>query len=87
VNKIDAPQGSKVSGEVTRVDGRPAKSVSQVKINQQPVGTSQSDIVKPPKIRRDLGVTNAGSNARMASTQSRGPAMQSQARFGGKFMR
>lgn len=83
VNKIDAPQGSKVSGEVTRIDGRPAKSVSQVKINQQPVGTSQSDIAKPPKIRRDLGVTNA----RMASTQSRGPAMQSQARFGGKFMR
>jgi hypothetical protein len=86
VNKIDATQGSKVSGEVVRVDGRPAKPVSQVKINQQPVGTSQPNATQP-KIRRDLGVTKVDGNARMASTQSRGSALQSQGRFGGKFMR
>ena len=87
LNKIDAPQGSKVSGEVVRVDGRPAKPISQVKINQQPVGTSQPNISTPPKIRRDLGVTKVDGNARMASTQSHGPAVQSQAKFNGKFMR
>ena len=87
LKKIDVPQDSKLKGEVTRVDGRPAKVISQGQINQPPVGKLQSDINTAPKIRRDLGVTKVDNNARIAATQSRGPAMQSQARFNGKFMR
>jgi hypothetical protein len=92
-NKIDAPQNSKLGGGITRFDDRSAKSLPQIRGNQQLGGISRSNIVTPPKFRQQLGVTNAGGNQRFASTQFHGPAFQSQARmggsggFGGKFGR
>jgi len=90
LNKIDAPQNSKLGGGITRFDDRPAKSRPQIRGNQQLGGISRSNVVTPPKFRQQLGVTNAGGNQHFASTQFHGPAFQSQGRsggFGGKFGR
>ncbi len=90
LNKLDAPQNSKLGGGITRFDDRPAKSFPLIHGNQRLGGISRSNIVTPPKFRQQLGVTNAGSNQRFASTQFHGPAFQSQGRsggFGGKFGR
>jgi hypothetical protein len=82
-NRLDAQQGSVLKPEVSRVDGRAAKSSGQI---QQPsLGLSKSGIGASPKIRRDFGGANG--NARIASTQFRGSALQSQTRFNGGSMR
>jgi hypothetical protein len=83
LNKTGAQQNSKLGGGITRFDDRSAKSLPQIHGNQQLGGISRSNIATPPKFRQQLGVTNAGSNVRMASTQFHGPAFQSQARSGG----
>jgi hypothetical protein len=83
VNKIGTEQNSRLGGGITRFDDRSAKSLPQIRVNQQPGGISRSNIATPPKFRQQLGVTNAGSYQHFASTQSRGPAFQSQARMGG----
>jgi hypothetical protein len=87
LKKTGAQQNSKLNGVVTRIDDQPAKSISQIRINQQPAAISRSNVGAPPKIRQELGVTNAGSNTRVATTQFHGPAVQSQTRSDGKFAR
>ena len=90
VNKIGAEQNSKLGGGITRFDDRSAKSLPQVHGNPQLGGISRTNIVTPPKFRQQLGVTNAGSNQRFASTQFHAPAFQPQGRsggFGGKMGR
>jgi Caspase domain len=90
LNKMDAPQNSKLGGGITRFDDRPAKSFPQIRGNQQLGGISRSNIVTPPKFRQQFVATNAGNNQRFASTQFHGPAFQSGGRsggFGGKFGR
>jgi hypothetical protein len=89
LNKMDAPQNSKLGGGITRFDDRPAKSFPQIRGNQLG-GISRSNIVTPPKFRQQFVATNAGNNQRFASTQFHGPAFQSGGRsggFGGKFGR
>jgi hypothetical protein len=73
LNRTDA-QHSKLNAEVTHIDERPAKSLSQTRLNQQPTG-----------FRQERAFTNAGSNLRMA--QFHGPAFQSMGRSGGMMMR
>ena len=90
VNKIGAEQNSKLGGGITRFDDRSAKSLPQIHGNPQLGGISRTNIATPPKFRQQLGVTNAGSNQRFASTQFHAPAFQSQGRsggFGGKMGR
>jgi hypothetical protein len=90
MNKIEAPQNSKLGGGTTRFDDRSAKSFAQIHGNQQLGRISRSNTATPPKFRQQLGVTNAGNNQRFASTQFHAPAFQSQGRsggFGGKFGR
>src|SRR5260370_32010832 len=74
---------AKLDGKVTRIDDRPAKSLSQIRIEQQPAGISRSNIVTPPRFQQGPGITNAGSNLHVAS----GPAFQSQPRSSGKLTR
>jgi hypothetical protein len=83
LNKIGAQQNSKLDEKVTRIDDRPAKSLSQIRVEQQPAGISRSNIVTPPRFQQGPGITNAGSNLRVAS----GPAFQSQARSSAKLTR
>jgi hypothetical protein len=83
LNKMDAPQNSKLGGGITRFDDRPAKSFPQIRGNQQLGGISRSNIVTPPKFRQQFVATNAGNNQRFASTQFHGPAFQSGGRSGG----
>jgi hypothetical protein len=90
LNKIGTQQNTKLGGGITRFDDRSAKKLPQIRVNQQPSGISRTNIATPPKFRQPLGITNAGSNQRFASTQFHGPAFQSQARsggFGGRFGR
>jgi hypothetical protein len=87
LNRIGVQKDSKLNGEVTRIDDRPAKSFSQIHINQQPTGVSRSNIGAPP-IHQGLGNTNAGGNVHFASTtEFHGSGFQSQGRSGGMLMR
>ena len=57
LNKTGAQQNSKLGGEITRFDARPAKPLSQIHVNQQPTGISRSNIGTPPKFRQEFGNT------------------------------
>src|SRR6476661_2276089 len=83
LNKIATQQNTKLGGGATRFDDRSAKTLPQIRVNQQPSGISRTNIATPPRFRQPLGITNTGSNQRFASTQFRGPVFQSQARSGG----
>ena len=87
LNKIGAQPNSKLGGETARLDDRSAKSFQPIHVNQQPGGLSRANIATPPKFRQELGLTNGGSDLRMASTQFHGAAVQPQAGSGGKFGR
>jgi hypothetical protein len=73
LNKTDL-QHTKLGSEVTHMDGRPTKSLSQTHINQQ-----------PNRFRQEHAFTNGGNNFRMA--QFHGPAFQSMGRSGGMMRR
>jgi hypothetical protein len=73
LNKTDA-QHSKLNAEVTHIDERPAKSLSQTRVNQPPTG-----------FRQEHAFTNSGNNLHMA--QFHGPAFQPMGRSGGMMMR
>jgi len=88
LNKIGTQQNTKLGGGITRFDDRSAKKLPQIRVNQQPSGISRTNIATPPKFRQPLGITNAGSNQRFASTQFHGPAFQARSGgFGGRFGR
>jgi hypothetical protein len=73
LNKTD-PQHSKLGSAVTLTDQRPAKLLSQARVNQQPNG-----------FRQDRAFANGGNNFRMA--QFHGPAFQPMGRSGGMMRR
>jgi Caspase domain len=88
LNKIGTQQNTNFGGGITRFDDRSAKKLPQIRVNQQPSGISRTNIATPPKFRQPLGITNAGSNQRFASTQFHGPAFQARSGgFGGRFGR
>lgn len=67
-------QNSKLDGVVHRIDGPPAKSLPQIRVNRQPAGISRSNIGTPSR--------SAGGNPRLVSTQSHQPQLQTNGRFG-----
>jgi len=87
LNKVGVQQNSKLNGGVTRIDGRPAKTLSQIRTNQQPAGISRYNVNRPLGARPERGIMNSGGNNRFGPTQFHGSAMQSQARFNGSFSR
>ena len=74
LSKIAAQQNSRHTEESTHIGDGPTKSLSQIRVNQQ-----------PPKFHQQPGFTNAGSNLHLA--QIHGPAMQPLPRSGGMLMR
>jgi hypothetical protein len=73
LNKPVALQNSKLDGEVNRIDHRPAKSLSQIHVRQEPMRISRSNFGRPPRT----------GNLRFASTQFHGSAFRPQFRSGG----
>jgi len=60
LNKTGAPQTTKLDGASKHIDDRPAKSLSQSRINQRPARLSRPNFGMPPR--------KAGRNFSMAST-------------------
>lgn len=74
LSKIAAQRNSKLTGQVPHIGDRPAKSLSQVRVDQQPL-----------RFHQQPSFTNAGSNLHVA--QFHGPATQPPPRTGGMLMR
>jgi hypothetical protein len=79
LNNAGAQQKSTLDGEVKHMDGRPAKSLSQIGTDRQRTGISRSNFGAPPR--------RTGSNFHFASTQFHGSAFRPQFRSGGRFGR
>ncbi|HMH95806.1 MAG TPA: hypothetical protein VK577_04395, partial [Bradyrhizobium sp.] len=75
LNKMGAPQTTKLDGAAKHMDGRPTKLLSQSRINQRPSRVSRSNFGMPPR--------RTGRNFSMASTQLHGSSFRPQFRSGG----
>jgi hypothetical protein len=75
LNKMGAPQTTKLDGAAKHIDGRPTKLLSQSRTGQRPSRVSRSNFRTPPR--------RTGRNFNMASTQFHGSSFRPQFRSSG----